>query len=163
MSIPEQPSQPSSVNEIFEEISTTHALEYYKNHCEFLGYSVEEEDEFSIACHHPRKDLLRLILLKQNAGVLAQIGYSLPERFQNDLISLYMYANELNRLLLFMKVHIDSNENEPPIVILSSVLEGEYSRKNFAIFLDNIYYDMSKFYSYPKTRDMWRTESEYNV
>lgn len=138
-------------DEIFEEISTTHALEYYKNHCEFSGYSVEKEDELSIFCRHSRRDNLRLILLEQGAGVLAQIAYSLPERSQNNLIPLYIYANELNRLFLFMKIYINTHENKPTIVILNSVLEGEYSRKNFTIFLDNIDCDMRQFYSHPKT------------
>lgn len=110
-----------------------------------------------------KKGFSQITSSAQNTGVLAQFVYVFPERFQNDLIPLYMYANELNRLLLFMKVHIDTHENEPPIVVLNSVLEGKYSRKNFAIFWDNIDYDMRKFHSYPKTRDMWRTESECNV
>lgn len=150
----------AKADETLKGISTTHALEYYKNHCEFLGYSVEEEDEFSIACHHPRKDSVRLILLKQNTSVIAQIIYVFPEMFQNDLIPLYMYANELNRFLLFIKTYIITYENKPPIIALNSVLAGEYSRKNFAIFMDNIDYDMTKFHSYPKTQDMWRNEGE---
>ncbi|BAY48929.1 hypothetical protein SAMD00079811_65580 [Scytonema sp. HK-05] len=136
-------------------MSITHALEYYKNHCEFLGYSVEEEDQFSIVCRHPRRDLLQLILLKQNIGVMAQIIYAFPKRFYNDLIPLYMYVNELNSIFLFVKAHICSFEDSPPIIVLTSVLEGEYSRQSFAIFLDNIDYDMKKFHSYPKTPDMW--------
>ena len=150
----------AKADETLEGISITHALEYYKNHCEFLGYSVEEEDDFSIACHHPRRDALRLILLKQNTSVMAQIVYVFPEKFQNDLIPLYMYANELNRFLVCIKAYIVTNENKPPIIALTSVLEGEYSRKNFAIFMDNIDYDMTKFNSYPKTHDMWRNEGE---
>lgn len=150
----------AKADETLEGISTTHALEYYKNHCEFLGYSVEEEDDFSIACHHPRRDDLRLILLKQNTSVMAQIVYVFPEKFQNDLIPLYMYANELNRFLVCIKAYIVTNENKPPIIALNSVLAGEYSRKNFAIFMDNIDYDMTKFHSYPKTHDMWCSEGE---
>lgn len=138
-----------------EKMSITHALEYYKNHCEFLGYSVEEEDEFCIVCRHARRDLLQLILLKQNIGVMAQIIYAFPKRFYNDLIPLYMYVNELNSIFLFVKAHISAFEDSPPIIVLTSVLEGEYSRQSFAIFLDNIDYDMKKFHSYPKTDDMW--------
>lgn len=162
MSISEQPSQPLPVDKTFEKIPTTHALEHYKNHCEFSGYSVEETDEFSIFCRHSRKDFFTLILLGQNVGVLAQIMYVTPERFQDNLIPLYVYANELNSLFSFMKIYIHKYENELPIMILNSVLEGEYSRKNFAIFLDNIDCDMRKFHSYTKTHDMWRTESECN-
>lgn len=147
-------------DQTWEEISTTHALEYYKNHCEFLGYSVEEEDEFSIACRHPRRDSLRLIFLEQNTSVIAQIVYVFPEKFQNDFIPLYMYANELNRYFFFMKANIITYENKPPIISLNSVLAGNYSKQNFAIFMDNIEHDMAKFHSYPKTRDMWRTEDE---
>ncbi|MEH1842909.1 MAG: DNA mismatch repair protein [Nostoc sp.] len=138
-----------------EDMPITHALEYYKNHCEFLGYSIEEEGEFCIVCHHPRKDLLKLILLKQNVGVMAQIIYSLPAKFYNDLIPLYMYVNELNSIFIFVKAYIRVFEDNSPIIVLTSVLEGEYSRHSFAIFLDNIDYDMRKFHSYPKTLDIW--------
>jgi hypothetical protein len=150
----------AEADKTLEELSTTHALEYYKNHCEFLGYSVEEEDEFSITCRHPRKDFLRLILLDKNTGVMAQIVYAFPERFQNNFIPLYMYANELNRYLLFTKTYINIYENKPHIIVLNSVLEGEYSRQNFAIFMDNIGHDMIKFHSYPKTHDIWLTQDE---
>lgn len=150
----------TELNKTLEGISTTHALEYYKNHCEFLGYSVEEEDESSIDCRHTRRDFLKLFLLEQNASVVAQIVYVFPKRFQNDLIPLYMYANELNGSLFFIKAFISTQENQPPIILLRAVFEGEYNRQRFAIFLDNIDCDMRKFHSYPKTHDMWRTQSE---
>jgi hypothetical protein len=142
------------------EISVTHALEHYKNHCEFLGYSVEEDDESSIICNHQRKDTFRLLLLNHGVGVLAQIFYRLPERLANDPLSLYSYANELNYIFIFMKACIRGVEDGKPYIVLTSVLEGDYSRKNFAIFLENLDQDMDQFHSYPKTRDMWRTQDE---
>lgn len=143
-----------------EEMPTTHVLEYYKNHCEFLGYSVEVVDEFSIACRHPRKDFIQLFSLEKSAGVMAQIVYAFPKKFKNDLLTLYMYVNELNSYFLFMKAYISTDENQPPIIILNSVLKGEYSRQSFAIFMDNLDYEMTNFNSYPKTRDIWRNQSE---
>ena len=148
----------AEADKTLEGMPTTHALEYYKNHCEFLGYSVEELDEFSISCRHSRRDYIILILLDRNAGVMAQIVYVFPEKFQNDLSPLYMYANELNRSFLFIKAYISTRENKPPIIILNSVHEGEYSRQSFANFIDNIEYDMSSFHSYPKTRDIWHSQ-----
>ncbi len=59
-----------------------------------------------------------------------------------------------------MKAYISTSEKKPPIIVLTSVLEGEYSRKNFAIFMDNLDQDMTKFHSYPKTRDLWRNQDE---
>jgi hypothetical protein len=59
-----------------------------------------------------------------------------------------------------MKAHIVTSENNSPIIILNSVLEGEYSRQSFANFMDNIDYEMTQFKSYPKTRDMWRNQDE---
>lgn len=150
----------AEADKILEGIATTHALDYYKNHCEFLGYSVEESDEFIIDCYHPRKDFFRLILLEKSTSIMAQVVYVFPEKFQNDLIPLYMYANELNRSFLFMKAYISTSEEKPPIIVLTSVLEGEYSRKSFAIFMDNLDQDMTKFHSYPKTRDLWRNQDE---
>lgn len=61
----------AEADKTLEGIATIHALDYYKNHCEFLGYSVEESDEFIIDCYHPRKDFFRLILLEQNTSIMA--------------------------------------------------------------------------------------------
>ena len=143
-----------------QEISVTHILEHYKNHCEFSGYSVVEDSEFSIFCNHQRKDPFGLILLSYGAGVMARIFYSFPEKLSSDPMSLYSYANELNSILTFMKVCVRGVEDGKPFLLVNSVLEGEYSRKNFAIFLDNIDQDLNKFHSYPKTRDIWRTQDE---
>lgn len=150
----------AEADKTLDEMPTTHFLEYYKNHCEFLGYSVEVVDEFCIACRHPRRDSLRLFSLNNYAGIMAQIVYVFPEKFQNDLLTLYMYVNELNSYFLFMKAYISTSENNLPIIILNSVLEGGYSRQSFAIFMDNIDYEMTNFKSYPKTRDMWRNQDE---
>jgi hypothetical protein len=152
-------AMPNSDEELRQmEVTTTHALEHYKNHCEFLGYSVEEDTEFSILCRHPRKDSLRLVLLNYGVGVLAQTFARLPERTASDPAALHAYANELNHMLLFMKACICNIEERDPFVMLTSVLEGAYDRKNLAIFLDNINQEMDQFYSYPKTRDMWQAQ-----
>lgn len=143
-----------------KEISITHILEYYKNHCEFLGYTIEEDTEFSIICRHQRKDRFRLVLLNHGVGVMAQIYYFFPENLRCDLTSLYSYANELNYILTFMKACIRRSDEENPFIMLTSVLEGEYSRKNFAIFLDNIQQDMTQFHSYPKTVDIWQDQDD---
>ena len=71
-----------------------------------------------------------------------------------------MYANELNSIFIFIKACIRTVENKAPYVVLNSVLAGEYSRQSFAVFLDNIDYDMNKFHSYPKTRDIWRVSDD---
>mgnify|MGYP002777119335 CR=1 FL=1 len=152
---------------MFEEqlagLKTAHALEHYKNHLEFLGYSIEEVNEFSIFCRHTRRDSLRLFLLNRGAGVLAQMMFTFPERFKNDLIPLYMYANELNSIFLFTKAFIRTFDDGTPALVLSSVLEGDYSRQNFAVFLDNIEDDMKQFNAYPKTGAIWSTQSENDV
>jgi hypothetical protein len=142
------------------EISVTHSLEHYKNHCEFLGYSIVEENDYSITCNHLRKDSMRLILLNHGAGVMAQILYRIPEQFSADLSSLFLYVNDLNGIFIFIKACIRGVEDRRPFIALTSVLEGDYSRKNFAIFLDNLEQDIDQFHSYPKTRDMWRPQDD---
>ena len=142
-------------NEI--EITVTHSLEHYKNHCEFLGYSIEEDDEDSIICNHSRRDRLRLIRLSHDVGVLAQVFYVLPDKLASDPLSLFSYANELNSMFIFMKACVRGMEDLRPYIILSSVLEGDYSRKNFAIFLENLYHDLELFHDYPKTVDLFRS------
>lgn len=143
-----------------EEITTTHALEYYKNHCEFLGYSVEYDGDYSIICTHSRKSTLSLFLLNHDVGVLARVLYFMPEKFINNLMPLYAYANELNYNFNYMKAYIREANDGTPFIILSSVLEGDYNRKNFAIFLENIDQDLDKFHSYPKTRDIWKSQED---
>lgn len=138
-----------------EAIPTAHALQYYKNHCEFFGYSIEETSESSIICHHSKKDTLRLVLLNYGAGVMAQIFYKIPEKFKYDPNPLYIYANDLNYRLIFMKACITGVETGKIFITLSSVIEGDYNRKNFAIFLDNIDNDMVHFHSLPQTRNIW--------
>ena len=65
---------------------------------------------------------------------MAQIVYAFPERFQTDLIPLYMYANELNRSLFFMKAVISIHENHPPMISLRAVLE-DILKGNVFIFI----------------------------
>ncbi|BAU09958.1 hypothetical protein LEP3755_04350 [Leptolyngbya sp. NIES-3755] len=144
----------------FASVKTTHALEYYKNHCEFLGYTVEETEEFSIYCRHSRKDALRLILLNRGAGVMAQIIYGFPKHLHHDLNALYMYANDLNGMFYFMKAYVRIFDDNPPALFFTSVFEGDYNRQNFAVFLENIYEDMDKWANYLKTADLWRSPDE---
>lgn len=141
-------------------ISLTHALEHYKNHCEFLGYCVEEDGEAAIFCNHQRKDSVSFVLLNHGAGVMAQIFYALPEHLADEPLTLYYYANELNYIFIFMKAAIRGVEDRKPYIMLTSVCEGEYNRKNFSIFLDNIEQDMNQFHAYPKTRHIWGSKDE---
>ncbi len=139
------------------EIIVTHSLEHYKNHCEFLGYSIEEENEDSIICNHSRRDTLRLIRLNHDVGVLAQVLYTLPDKLASDPLSLFSYANELNSIFIFMKAYIGGMEDLQPYIILSSVLEGDYSRKNFAIFLENLHHDLELFHKHSRANDLFRS------
>ena len=149
----------TDTNEEFKQkqILTTHTLEHYKNHCEFLGYSVEEDGEYSIICTHQRRDRLRFILLNHGIGVMVQVWYMVPERASRDNLFLYSYANEINYIFTFMKICIRGIEDGKPFIMLTSVIEGAYDRKNFAIFLENINEDMNQFHAHPKTRDLYET------
>ncbi len=141
-------------------VETTHAMQHYKNHCEFLGYIVEEIDEFSISCRHPRKESFRLFLLSRGSGILFQIVFGFPKYLHDDLTSLYMYANDLNTTFSFIKACIRIISDSPPWLFLTSVYEGEYSRQNFSVFIENIHEDMDKYNRHFKTIEMWKEHEE---
>jgi hypothetical protein len=139
----------------FSSLATTHALEHYKNHCEFLGYSVQETDEYSIFCRHPRKDAVSLIVLTRSAGILAQTFYTLPNRSHSNLPKLYEFSNDLNRAFTFVKSCINTSDDFPPSLYLSSVYEGEYSRSAFSTFLENFNEDLVTMRSHSSSKALW--------
>jgi hypothetical protein len=143
----------------FSSLATTHALEHYKNHCEFLGYSVEEIDEQAIVCRHARKDNVTLIVLTRSAGILAQTVYSLPNRWHSNLPKLYEFSNDLNKSFTFVKSCINTPDNLPPSLYLSSVYEGEYSRSAFSTFLENLNEDLVTMHSHPSSKALWSQPS----
>jgi hypothetical protein len=124
-----------------------------------LGYTIEEEDEQEIICRHARKDTLSLIHLDYGMGVLAQILYEFPEQFIDDPMPLYVYANMLNGVFIFTKAYIHVPEGkQPPLLSISSVLEGDYDRKNFSIFLDNLEEDLRSFEEHPASLEIFGGE-----
>lgn len=126
--------------------SLAHPLVRYRNHLEFNGYQVEEEDEL-LLCRHPRKHGL-IVKQIQNRGVLIRILYSCDLNIHR--VNLLEYVNELNLLFMFMKVYIDNLGNN---LYMETFCEGEYDRTNFSIILDNIEYDMEMFFNHHQTRE----------
>jgi hypothetical protein len=111
-----------------------HPLFKYRNHLEFHGYQVEE-DENIIWCRHPRKFNLVLKHI-EDRGVLVRNFYNLE--FNNGRLELLEYINALNADFLFMKAYIDDEDT----FTVETFFEGDYDRTNFSILLDNIDYDM---------------------
>ncbi|UKO97684.1 DNA mismatch repair protein [Nostoc sp. UHCC 0870] len=126
--------------------SVAHALARYRNHLEFNGYHVEEDDEL-IFCRHPRKHNL-MIRYIDGRGVLIRTIYSCELNVKR--IHLLEYVNELNSEFLFMKAYIYGDEND---LFLETFAEGEYDRTNFSIMLDNIEYDMDILINHKLTKD----------
>ncbi|MCV3216797.1 YbjN domain-containing protein [Plectonema radiosum NIES-515] len=122
-----------------------HPLAKYRNHLEFNGYQVEEDEEL-LLCHHPRKTNL-IIKYIFSRGVLIRSFYSFDQNIQR--IDLLEYINELNSDFIFMKAYID-RDNDLSIETFS---EGEYDRTNFSILLDNIEYDMGIFGNHKLTQE----------
>jgi len=126
--------------------SLAHPLVRYRNHLEFNGYQVEEEEEL-LLCRHPRKHGL-IVKHIQNRGVLIRILYSCDLNINR--VSLLEYVNELNLLFMFIKAYIDNLGNN---LYMETFCEGEYDRTNFSIILDNIEYDMEMFFNHQNTRE----------
>lgn len=127
---------------------TAHPLARYRNHLEFYGYRVEEE-EGVILCRHPRKYNLCLRAVP-NRGVLVYTLYSVnPNVSRMDILE---YVNHLNANLIFMKVYIDDDEDEGESTLnIETFYEGDYDRTNFAILLDNIDSDIRQISSHELT------------
>ncbi len=61
-------------------------------------------------------------------------------------------------MFIFMKAYIGGIEDLRPYIILSSVLEGDYSRKNFAIFLENLHHDLELFHKHFRANDLFKSK-----
>ena len=126
--------------------SLAHSLARYRNHLEFNGYHVEEDEEL-LFCRHPRKHNLMLRHI-DGRGVLIRTIYSSETNIKR--INLLEYVNELNSEFLFMKAYIYGEEND---LYLETFSEGEYDRTNFSIMLENIEYDMDVLVHHQLTKD----------
>lgn len=115
--------------------AVAHPLAKYRNHLEFNGYQVEEEDEDLLLCRHPRKANMMLKNIPDR-GVLIIIPYDCEPDI--NLMDLLKYANDLNANFMFIKAYID----EEKTLFLETFFDGEYDRKNFSTLLDNIESDM---------------------
>jgi hypothetical protein len=121
-----------------------HPLVRYRNHLEFNGYHVQEDNEL-LLCRHSRKQNL-IVKYIQNRGVLIRVLYSCQININRTY--LLEYINELNSEFMFMKAYIQNLEND---LIIETFCEGEYDRTIFSILLDNIEYDMKIFSSHKLT------------
>ncbi len=122
-----------------------HPLARYRNHLQFNGYQVEEDEEL-LLCSHPRKSNL-IIKYMFSRGVLIRTFYSFEQNIQR--IHLLEYINELNSEFIFMKAYIDKDND----LSIETFCEGEYDKTNFSILLDNIEYDMEIFGNHKLTQE----------
>ncbi len=117
--------------------SVAHPLARYRNHLEFNGYHIEEDDEV-ILCRHSRKPNLMLKAVSDR-GVLISTIYGCKSNVKR--INLLEYMNTLNSEFVFMKAYVD----EENTLMMETFLEGTYDRTNFSLLLDNIEHDMGTF------------------
>lgn len=114
--------------------AVAHPLAKYRNHLEFHGYHVEEDDDLLI-CHHARKADL-VVQGFSERGVLIILSYSFNPRIKR--IDCLEYVNKLNAEFLFMKAYLDED-----CLMMQTFCEGEYNKTNFSILLDNLEYDIT--------------------
>lgn len=115
--------------------AVAHPLAKYRNHLEFNGYQVDEEEEDLLLCRHPRKQNMVLRHVPDR-GVLITIPFDCEPDI--DKINLLEYVNDLNADFMFIKAYVD----EEKTLFLETFFDGDYDRKNFSTLLDNIESDM---------------------
>lgn len=123
----------------------SHPLALYRNHLEFYGYRVEEEEGYILAYHSRRPSLL--VRLVDDRGVLVSIVYGFAEDLGRP--EMLEYLNELNRGLVFLKAYVDEDNN----LVMEYFFEGEYDRTRFSILIDNVQGDFDLLMSHPQTDD----------
>jgi hypothetical protein len=119
-----------------------HPLTKYRNHLEYSGYHIDEEDEV-LLCRHPRKSNL---ILRQipHRGVLVSTFYAFESSIRR--VEILEYVNQLNSEFLFLKAYLDEdNDDDERSLIMETFFEGEYDRSNFSLLLENLEYDISVF------------------
>ncbi len=126
--------------------AVAHPLAKYRNHLEFNGYQVEEEEEDLLLCRHPRKSNMMLKNIPDR-GVLIVIPYDCEPGIGE--MELLKYANDLNANFMFIKAYID----EEKTLFLETFFDGDYDRKNFSTLLDNIESDMEVLAEHELTSD----------
>ena len=120
-----------------------HSLSKYRNHLEFNGYKIEEQEDDRIFGLHPRKP--NLILRKiGNRGVLVSTLCYVKKNINR--INILEFTNVLNTELFFMKAYLDDER-----LIIETFFEGDYDRTNFSILLENIDFDMRTFLEHKLT------------
>jgi hypothetical protein len=119
-----------------------HPLTKYRNHLEYNGYHVDEEDEV-ILCRHPRKSNLILREIPHR-GVLVSTFYVFESSIRR--VEILEYVNQLNSEFLFLKAYMDEdNDEDERSLIMETFFEGHYDRSNFSLLLENLEYDISVF------------------
>jgi hypothetical protein len=111
--------------------ATAHPLAKFRNHLEFNGYKVQEEDDTLILATHPRKLNISLTNLPDRGVYIAAFYSSKASIARGDMLE---YINELNSQFTYMKAYLDEENN----LTLDTFYEGDYDRKNFSILLENI-------------------------
>lgn len=115
--------------------AVAHPLAPFRNHLEFHGYRIEEEEDL-IFCHHQRKHNL-ILRSVPDRGVLVSTIYHTAENVRR--IELLEYINRINGDILFSKAYVDDEDS----FIVETFFEGEYDRTNFSLLLENIDFDIS--------------------
>lgn len=124
--------------------AVAHSLAKYRNHLEFSGYKVDDEEEDWLLSRHPRK--VNLYLKKiADRGVLVSTFYTVKENVKRT--SLLEFTNALNAEFLFVKAYL----TEEGQMRIETFFEGEYDRTNFSILLENIDFDLSTFLEHDLT------------
>jgi hypothetical protein len=102
----------------------------YRQHFEFLGYTVEDGEK-SLFAKHP--DRLDVSIRSFNGGVLIVTIFGTTARAKKDRPGFLTFLNAMNTDAVVGRYYVDDEDD----VIIEGWYPGTYDRTRFGLFLDN--------------------------
>jgi len=102
----------------------------YKEHFEFLGYSVQDGETSLIAKH----DTYYNVSVKPyKGGMLVVTFFGTTDKAKNDRVGFFQFLNGMNAEAVAARYYEDSDGD----VIVEGWYPGDYDRTRFGVFLEN--------------------------
>jgi hypothetical protein len=101
----------------------------YKNHLEFLGYTVTETEKALLA-KHPQN--FNIYVRAYQGGILINSIFGTSPKGKKDRIGLLTFLNDMNRGSVAARYYVDKEDD----VIIEGWYPGAYDKARFSLFLD---------------------------
>ncbi|HEX2255159.1 MAG TPA: hypothetical protein VHG92_00415 [Afifellaceae bacterium] len=111
--------------------------EAYKNHLEFLGYTVEESDGQMVARHSSN---FNVILKALRGGMLLTSFFTSADEAKTETASFHNVINGLNARAVSVRYYADSDVD----LVAEAWYPGAYDRERFGLQINEFNSDLSK-------------------